>query len=576
MKNKIISLFLVVVMVLSSIPMTVFAQSSIGSNADNTSLGEDYTFGTKTEYAEVGVSNTQTQVYLTVEDSNLIASLPTTIILSGTPNSSGEYIGEYFIGVSGDMAGDKIVTIEPESNTIALKQSGKNDKTAEITQEQTEFDTDDFKNNTKTTGKVTAKQLTAGSWNGIANFELSVTTYAPTRSVSEIAKTVMGYNARNTGKETAILGGDNISSDSNSAYSYDAYVLPLSELGVNVGDTMIFTNSNKSTGFIYAVWFLDGSWNNVKSSNYAWANINREVVIEDNYKYISFYVINELNVKNPFNKADIPFNDFKFYKNAISNENEIDYISVWNKMIDYDNNIDFGCELWGHNIDWDYQDQQSQFNNQSLEKNLKYFDGYDLDLRTTSDGVTVCWYNATGYDKAEQHTFAELKEKYPHLMTFEEMAEYIRDNNKKCFVMPFTTDAYEIAERVGILDKVYSGSNDATSISRNGNKYIFTQSSQNYNLDTYLASKNAHTNFYINTDDYLSGGAYFTDTQINELLENDINVGISFCGEHKVTAFVAFCKDHEYETLFKVNHFACDDENALKCLKAAMRYVYGM
>lgn len=174
MKNKIISLFVVVVMILSSVPMTVFAQSSIGSNADNTSLGEDYTFGTKTEYAEVGISDTQTQVYLTVEDNNLIASLPTTIIVSGTPNPSGEYIGEYSIGVSGDMAGDKIVTIKPESNTIALKQSGKNDKTAEITQEQTEFDTSDFKNNTTTTGKVTAKQLTAGSWNGVANFVIGI------------------------------------------------------------------------------------------------------------------------------------------------------------------------------------------------------------------------------------------------------------------------------------------------------------------------------------------------------------------------------------------------------------------
>lgn len=548
--KKIISILLATVLMLTIIPINVFAQS-------------------------IGEGNAQTQVSLTIEDSDLVVSVPTTIILSGTPNEKGEYIGEYSVKASGNIAGDKVVNIEPEEYNIALHQNGRNDKEAIISQDKTSFTSTDLENNQTANGKVTATNLLAGTWNGTANFELSITNYAPTHSVSEIAQTVMGYNARNTGKESAILGGDNLNT-SNTAYSYDTYVLPLSELGVNVGDTMIFTNSNKSTDFIYTAWFLDSNWNNVKSSNYAWANINREVVIEDNYKYISFYVIHTLNEKKPFDKADIPFNDFKFYKNTILDENEIDYISVWNDMINYDNSLDFNYELWGHNMDWDYQNQQSQYNNQSLEKNLEFFDGYDLDLKTTSDGILVCWYNANGYDKAEQHTYTDLKERNPELMTFEEMAQYIKQHNKKCFIMPFTDTAKEIVAKYNIEDKVFLGTTNTTSIAYNGNKYLFTQSSNSYNLNTYLTNKNENPNFYINTDDYNSGGTYFTDAQINELLENNINVGISFCSEHKVTAFVDFCRNHQFSTLLNVRHLCLDDENALTCLKAATRYVYGM
>lgn len=103
----------------------------------------------------------------------MIASLPTTIIVSGTPTTEGKYVGEYSVGVSGNMSGDKVVTIEPESANVTLKQKGKNDKSASISQEQTEFSTDDFKNKTRTNGAVTADSLTAGSWNGTFNFNIS-------------------------------------------------------------------------------------------------------------------------------------------------------------------------------------------------------------------------------------------------------------------------------------------------------------------------------------------------------------------------------------------------------------------
>lgn len=135
-KNKILSLCMAAIMAVSVFPMTAFASSSVGSTSTDTTVGEDTAQGAKTQYSEVGMSDTQTKVYLTVEDKDLIASLPTTIIVSGTPTTEGKYVGEYSVGVSGDMSGDKVVTIEPESANVTLKQKGKNDKSASISQEQ--------------------------------------------------------------------------------------------------------------------------------------------------------------------------------------------------------------------------------------------------------------------------------------------------------------------------------------------------------------------------------------------------------------------------------------------------------
>lgn len=172
--RKILSMLLTVLIVLSAFPISAYAQSSTGSSSNNTSVGEDYVQNKKTQYAEIEESNAKTGVYLTIEDSKLIVSMPTTIIVSGTPNENGEYIGNYSVGVSGDMSGNKEVTIKPESSNIELQQKGKPNQDAVITQDKTSFNSDDFKNSVTTTGTVTATGLTAGSWNGITNFNIGI------------------------------------------------------------------------------------------------------------------------------------------------------------------------------------------------------------------------------------------------------------------------------------------------------------------------------------------------------------------------------------------------------------------
>lgn len=159
-------------MAISAVPISVFA-SSTGSTSANTGIGEDKVQNAKTQYSEITDSDTQTAVYLTVDDSDLIVSLPTTVIVSGTPDSSGNYTGNYSVGVKGNMSGSKQVNIVPDEN-VSLTQKGKNSKEATITQQQTVFTTDDFKNDTVADGAVTAEGLTAGSWNGKFNFNISM------------------------------------------------------------------------------------------------------------------------------------------------------------------------------------------------------------------------------------------------------------------------------------------------------------------------------------------------------------------------------------------------------------------
>lgn len=170
--RKITAAALAGLMALSIAPISAFAGST-GSTADNTSIGEDTAQNAKTTYAEVKEGSAQTKVYLTIDDGDLVVSVPTTVILSGTPDASGKYSAGYTVGVSGDMSGDKIAIVKPDGSTVALHQTGKNDITGTVTQAKTSFDTNDFKAGAQTSGTVEGTSLTAGSWNGQFDFVLS-------------------------------------------------------------------------------------------------------------------------------------------------------------------------------------------------------------------------------------------------------------------------------------------------------------------------------------------------------------------------------------------------------------------
>lgn len=173
MNKKIISLCLASTMALSMLPTSVFA-ASVGSIDTDKNIGEDIVQGQKTYYSQLKESNAETEVYLTVDESELLVSVPTTIIIDGEPNEAGEYTADYSVGVKGDISGTKTVTVMPENDTVALKQVGKDNKEASVLQAQTDFTQTDFRDETVTTGHLSAQSLTAGSWNGTFDFLINV------------------------------------------------------------------------------------------------------------------------------------------------------------------------------------------------------------------------------------------------------------------------------------------------------------------------------------------------------------------------------------------------------------------
>ena len=172
-KNKILSLCIAAIIAASAMPTSALA-ASVGSSSADKNVGLDTVQNAQTVYTDVIESNSQSQVYLTVNDSPIVASLPTSIILSGEANSAGKYIGNYSISAQGEVSGDKVVNIAPDKNNVELIQKGKNNKNANIEQQSTAFDSALLKDTAKTTGVVTADKLTAGSWNSSFNFNISV------------------------------------------------------------------------------------------------------------------------------------------------------------------------------------------------------------------------------------------------------------------------------------------------------------------------------------------------------------------------------------------------------------------
>lgn len=173
--NKIIALILAVILSFSALPFTAFAGSIASISSDKTA-GIDNAQNAKTEYSDTQIStgSVSTGVYLTVDNSDIIASVPTSIIMNGTPDENGNYIGKYSISATGDIAADKVVQIKPNDAEILLNQKGKNPKTATINQTETTFNYKDLSDGVRKNGSVTANSLTAGSWSAQTEFTLSI------------------------------------------------------------------------------------------------------------------------------------------------------------------------------------------------------------------------------------------------------------------------------------------------------------------------------------------------------------------------------------------------------------------
>lgn len=189
MKNKIkkfISVALTVLTIISVANVTALAAST-GSDANNPSVGEDVVQNAHTEYEETEIGRTSTDVFLTVDDSDVLVAVPTSVIVSGTPSDKGEYIGNYSVKASGDISGEEVLSVSPKEANISLQQKGKDDISAEINQDQTIFASSDLAEGVSSNGTVTANSLTAGTWHGTSSFEIQLTSSYSLYSSLELA-----------------------------------------------------------------------------------------------------------------------------------------------------------------------------------------------------------------------------------------------------------------------------------------------------------------------------------------------------------------------------------------------------
>ena len=215
--NKALSIGLATLMTCSSLPVFASAssafksegeykyQDSIGSVSsdftDNgTSVGKDTTQGKEsaTKHPFVDSSSTtidetleQTEVYATVAPAYGI-KIPKTLILS----ASG--LGLYDIGVSGDLTGTQKLTIRPVDkieNTddidFYMAEQGafigaKDDIVAKVDQTKTTWTYSEMRKGEYTwleeAGKITADDISAGSWAGTFDFLISMGTFEVSQS----------------------------------------------------------------------------------------------------------------------------------------------------------------------------------------------------------------------------------------------------------------------------------------------------------------------------------------------------------------------------------------------------------
>lgn len=137
-------------------------------------IGQDETQDQHSEYygaiTTVPATKPTCNVYATLPSSFTVI-IPKTVILEGATNGSGSYT----VRVTGDIAGNESVVVKPDA-TVTMKQEGKDDVTAAISQNSVWDYSGLVAPSNAHVGTITASGLTAGSWVGTFNFDISIAT----------------------------------------------------------------------------------------------------------------------------------------------------------------------------------------------------------------------------------------------------------------------------------------------------------------------------------------------------------------------------------------------------------------
>lgn len=160
-KVRLLSLSLITTLICSLVPGVAASKYTTSSE--------------KKEYDSViSDSNSSCDVYVEI-GSNFRITIPKEIVLDGTTKE-----GSYLVCVEGDIAGMEVVKVVPE-DTVKLYSTDKAEVIGNISQDKTKWFCDEILDDNIVIGKGTieADAITAGSWNGSFNFNISINEVSP-------------------------------------------------------------------------------------------------------------------------------------------------------------------------------------------------------------------------------------------------------------------------------------------------------------------------------------------------------------------------------------------------------------
>ena len=157
-------------------PMTAFAATGYETSSDNVTYSDEINDDAATNTVDV----------TTTQASTFSVTIPKTIILNGTKGDINQ--ATYKVSASGNYASDEVINVVPTTSFKMKDSKGlKSELTATVSQPITKFVNAVTKDNhtttkndttatkeTSTTGTVTVDGLTAGTWNGQFNFNISL------------------------------------------------------------------------------------------------------------------------------------------------------------------------------------------------------------------------------------------------------------------------------------------------------------------------------------------------------------------------------------------------------------------
>ena len=162
MRKKVLaSLSIAAAMVATTMPAMAYTNST-GAVNETQEVSENKESACEV-YAEIG--------------STFTVTIPKKITLAGATKT-----GAYTVTCTGDIAGNEYVSVVP-AESFPMKQNGKTDVTATITQATKNFRGDNYtgslaageaKMANGATGSIDAQGLTAGAWNGTFNFAIAL------------------------------------------------------------------------------------------------------------------------------------------------------------------------------------------------------------------------------------------------------------------------------------------------------------------------------------------------------------------------------------------------------------------